>query len=34
MTQILEPGSGADAWRRQRAEFIAMVRDLEVLLAA
>ena len=34
MTQILEPGSGADAWRRQRAEFIAMVRDLEVLLTA
>lgn len=33
MTQILEPGIGADAWRRQRAEFIAMVRDLEVLLA-
>jgi len=33
MTKILEPGSGADAWRRQRAEFIAMVRDLEVLLA-
>jgi hypothetical protein len=31
---MLEPGGGADAWRRQRAEFIAMVEDLEVLLAA
>lgn len=33
MTQMLEPGGGADTWRRQRAEFIAMVNDLEVLLA-
>jgi len=33
MSQMLEPGSDADAWRRQRAEFITMVRDLEVLLA-
>lgn len=34
MTQMLELGGDADAWRRQRAEFIAMVQDLEVLLAA
>lgn len=34
MTQMLEPGGGADAWRRQRMEFIAMVNDLEVLLSA
>jgi len=34
MTSLLEPGGDADAWRRQRTEFIAMVRDLEVLLTA
>lgn len=34
MTQMLEPGRDPDAWRRQRAEFIAMVDDLEVLLSA
>lgn len=34
MTQMLELGGDADAWRRQRAEFITMVHDLEVLLAA
>lgn len=34
MTWILQPDGAADAWHRQRAEFIAMVKDLEVLIAA
>jgi len=34
MTAILEPGHDADAWGRQRAELIAMIADLEVLVAA
>lgn len=34
MRAILEPGSGPDAWQRQRSELIAMIADLEVLIAA
>ncbi len=34
MTQMLQPDTGPDGWRRQRAEFIAMVHDLEVLVTA
>lgn len=34
MTQMLLPGSDAEAWRRQRRDFIALVEDLEGLAAA
>lgn len=34
MTSILSAGSDADALRRQRTELIAMIADLEVLIAA
>jgi hypothetical protein len=34
MTSILDPGHGPDAHRRQRAELIAMIADVEVLIAA
>lgn len=34
MTAILEPGRDPDAFRRQRTELIAMIADLEVLIAA
>ena len=33
MASILQPGSDADASRRQRKELIAMIADLEVLIA-
>jgi hypothetical protein len=34
MTAILEPGDDPDTWRRQRAELIGMIVDLEVMIAA
>lgn len=34
MTSILGPGCDPDAFRRQRTELIAMIADLEVLIAA
>jgi hypothetical protein len=34
MTSILEAGSGPDALQHQRRELIAMIADLEVLIAA
>lgn len=34
MTSILEPGRDPDAFARQRTELIAMIADLEVLIAA
>jgi len=34
MASILEPGRDPDAFRRQRTELIAMIADLEVLIAA
>jgi hypothetical protein len=34
MAAILEPGRDPDAFRRQRTELIAMIADLEVLIAA
>lgn len=34
MAAILEPGGNADRWQRQRAELIALIADLEVLVAA
>ena len=34
MTAILEPGRDPDGWHRQRAELIAIIAELEVLVAA
>ncbi|QND46320.1 DUF4037 domain-containing protein (plasmid) [Rhizobium lusitanum] len=34
MIAILEPGDDPDAWRRQRAQLIRMITDLEALIAA
>ena len=34
MTAILEPGHDPDTWRRQRTELIAMITDLEAMIAA
>ncbi|WP_248304908.1 DUF4037 domain-containing protein [Devosia sp. FKR38] len=34
MTAILEPAPGEDAWRQQRAQIIAMITDIEALIAS